>query len=282
MRDFLRNTRAILLAVAVHVVVLAVLAMSFDWHAKPAGAAAKPVTEPVVQASVVDAGEVEKEISKLKQKELVREKKEAEQQQRLKKLLSDARQAESKRKAEEKHLAKLKADKQKLEKERKAEQQRLATLEKQRKAEAEKERKLAAEKKRKQKERQAALEKKKADEKKQAAEDMQEQLAAEQQQRQAMSALDRFIPMIQQHVRRHWNQPPNALNMVSKVRVRLTPGGEVLNAAVVLSSGNAAFDRSVEYAVYRSSPLPLPSDPALARLLRKESIVFTFDPSKQG
>jgi len=83
-------------------------------------------------------------------------------------------------------------------------------------------------------------------------------------------------------VRRHWNQPPNTANLVSKVRVRLTPGGEVLNASVVLSSGNPAYDRSVEYAVYRASPLPLPPDPALAQLLRSEPITFTFDPRKQG
>jgi len=45
------------------------------------------------------------------------------------------------------------------------------------------------------------------------------------------------------------------------VRVRLLPGGEVMpgSVRVLRSSGNGAFDRSVESAVYKASPLPVPS-----------------------
>jgi colicin import membrane protein len=60
------------------------------------------------------------------------------------------------------------------------------------------------------------------------------------------------------------------------VRVRLVAGGEVLQATVVQSSGNAAFDRSVENAVYKASPLPIPDDKALFDYFRE--LEFKFRP----
>jgi len=76
-RSFLRNTRAVVLAVGVHVVVLGVLAVSFNWQARPVGATPKPAPEPV-QATVVDSAQVEKEIQKLKDREAQREHQEVE------------------------------------------------------------------------------------------------------------------------------------------------------------------------------------------------------------
>jgi len=45
------------------------------------------------------------------------------------------------------------------------------------------------------------------------------------------------------------------------VEVRLLPGGDVVpgSVQVVQSSGNDAFDRSVVAAVYKATPLPVPS-----------------------
>ena len=58
------------------------------------------------------------------------------------------------------------------------------------------------------------------------------------------------------------------------VRVSQIPGGEVVQAEILSSSGNIAFDRSVEEAVLRSSPLPLPKFPSLF----DRNIVITFEP----
>ena len=60
------------------------------------------------------------------------------------------------------------------------------------------------------------------------------------------------------------------------VRVRLAPGGEVLSANVVRSSGNPAFDRSVESAVFKANPLPAPKDPYVFEYFR--DLEFTFNP----
>ena len=47
-----------------------------------------------------------------------------------------------------------------------------------------------------------------------------------------------------------------------------------MQAEIRTSSGNVAFDRSVEDAVLRASPLPAPKDPALF----DRHIVITFEP----
>jgi colicin import membrane protein len=61
--------------------------------------------------------------------------------------------------------------------------------------------------------------------------------------------------------------------------VRLIPGGDVMHVEVVKSSGDASFDRSVETAVQKAVPLPLPADPALFEKFRE--ITFVFDPDQK-
>ncbi len=60
------------------------------------------------------------------------------------------------------------------------------------------------------------------------------------------------------------------------IRVKLIPGGEVVDAKVVRSSGDPLFDRSVETAVLKASPLPMPADVAMFKYFRE--INFNFNP----
>ncbi|HJP34753.1 MAG TPA: cell envelope integrity protein TolA, partial [Gammaproteobacteria bacterium] len=60
--------------------------------------------------------------------------------------------------------------------------------------------------------------------------------------------------------------------------VRIIPGGEVVDAQVTQSSGNAAFDRQAENALRKAAPLPIPSDPRLFQRMRE--IIFVFDPEQ--
>ena len=106
---------------------------------------------------------------------------------------------------------------------------------------------------------------------------MQAQLAEEESLARATSALSKYIPYIQEKVQNSWLRPagsPRGLRCV--IRVKLIPGGEVVSAKVVKSSGDALFDRSVESAVLKASPLPLPADPALFKHFRE--IDFNFSP----
>ena len=60
--------------------------------------------------------------------------------------------------------------------------------------------------------------------------------------------------------------------------VRLGTSGSVLRVNVVESSGSNAFDRSVEAAVYKADPLPMPRSERLLAQFRN-GLTFIFDPS---
>lgn len=49
-------------------------------------------------------------------------------------------------------------------------------------------------------------------------------------------------------------------NPVAEFDISLLPGGDVLNARLRKSSGNASLDAAIERAIRKSSPLPLPED----------------------
>ena len=66
--------------------------------------------------------------------------------------------------------------------------------------------------------------------------------------------------------------------MKCKVLVRLIPSGDVVSVRILQSSGNIAFDRSVEMAVNKASPLPVPqSSTGLFDHFRE--VEFVFDPN---
>lgn len=93
----------------------------------------------------------------------------------------------------------------------------------------------------------------------------------------AASLVDEFKAAIRQKVSRNWVRPPGAPKWLKcVVQVRLVPSGDVLSAQVVRSSGNSVFDRSVENAVYKAAPLPIPRDAELFDYFRE--IEFLFNP----
>lgn len=228
--------RAIIYAVLVHVVVIGFLVIGFRWSVQPSS------DQKVVQAVVVPepAPRQPPEVDKRAQEE---------EQARKKVEAEKHRQAElqKKQEAEQAQAEALK---------------RQATERKKKEAEEKDQQKRAAAQERQQEEKRRQ---------KRAEQSLQEQLAAEEKQRtdtaraaRAASEVDKYTALIQQRVIHSWNRPMGvAKGLKCVVHVRLTPGGEVLSATVVSSSGNALFDRSAEYAVYKAAPLPLPEDPSL-------------------
>jgi len=108
---------------------------------------------------------------------------------------------------------------------------------------------------------------------------LQAQLAAEEERARAQSALAEFIPYIQDKIQRNWLRPPGSpAGLSCLVKVRLIPGGDVASVSVIRSSGDSVFDRSVEQAVRKASPLPLPQDAKLFTHFRE--INFNFDPGR--
>ena len=166
---------------------------------------------------------------------------------------------------------------------RQAEVKKRQEAERRQQKEAER-KKQAAETEKAEKKKAAALEKKRAEEKrrKEAESALQSEVAAEEQRRQderALSEFKRYEGLIKQKVQRSWNRPTGFKEgTVCLVRVRLVPGGEVIQATIVQSCGNPVFDRSVENAVFKASPLPVPEGTALFERYFRE-FNFKFVPA---
>jgi colicin import membrane protein len=89
------------------------------------------------------------------------------------------------------------------------------------------------------------------------------------------SVVAEYIGYIQERIQRSWLRPPGSpAGLSCVVQVGLIPGGEVARVQIVRSSGDPVFDRSVETAVYKASPLPLPSDAALFKHFRDLRLIF--------
>ncbi len=82
--------------------------------------------------------------------------------------------------------------------------------------------------------------------------------------------------MIVQKVRRNWARPGTArAGLECIVAVQQLPNGEVVSARVMECNGNDIVRRSVENAVHKASPLPLPSNPLL--FLRTFQFTFVYN-----
>ncbi len=248
-----QNPVAAVFAVLMHLAIILFLLVGVDWLKKPEPTVGQVE---VVQARVVDAAKVDAEVQRLKQ---------AEAQQQARKVATqrqeEQRLAELKRKQEQekKHIAEL-------EKKRALEQERLAKAEQERqeaeakhKAEEEKRRKAEEEKKRLA----AEAKKRKAEEaKRQAAEEQKRREAELQAQMEAernAGEVARYMGAIREKVTRTWLRPAGiGAGLKCLLRIRMAPGGAVLAATVLQSSGNEAFDRSAVAAVLKADPLPVP------------------------
>jgi len=171
-----------------------------------------------------------------------------------------------KQKAEEQErLEEIKMQKEAAEKQRAKEEKRLAELEQKRKLELKKEQERKA---------RVEAERKAAEKKRKAASEI-ERAAAE---NRAKREIANAKVLIQQKVNRNWLRPPaTAQGLSCRIQVKLIPGGDVVEARVIRSSGNPAFDSSAEKAVRKASPLPLPGDPGLFSLFRNFDFEFRPD-----
>ncbi len=73
-----------------------------------------------------------------------------------------------------------------------------------------------------------------------------------------------YIDKIRAKIRHNVVVPPDmAGNPEAVFEVTLLPGGSVLNVRLIKSSGHSGYDSAVERAIRKSDPLPLPPDPSL-------------------
>ena len=98
------------------------------------------------------------------------------------------------------------------------------------------------------------------------AEQRQDEIEAESERLAAIDSgqLAVYQAMIQQRIYRNWKVPASAQDDLScSVRVRQARGGDVLGVSFVRCNGDEAVKRSIEAAIFRSSPLPDPPEPNL-------------------
>jgi len=277
-----KHPRAVLGAIIAHLLFVAILVVSFRFSEAPL-APPGPQQE-IIEAEAIDEKVIQAELDRIKAAEQ-RKQDEARQAR-------EARLQEQRRKEELEEKQRLAEAKQRKEKEA-AEKKRLAELEKQRKEkEAAEKKRQEAERKRKDEEaRLAKLEaERKAEEREKAFQaemarqeaELQKQQEAERQaavRRQAQqSEIAKYESLIKQEITRHWNIPATASEELKcKVRVKLIPGGDVFEVRIIEGSGDLAFDNSVENAIRRAAPLPVPSiESGLFDAFRE--VDFTFSP----
>jgi len=140
-----------------------------------------------------------------------------------------------KRRMKEKKLAQ-----QRLDAERKAQQlKKQREAEEARKAREEKQRKAAEERARKQAEKAEKLRKEQA-------------LISAKEDKQAANS---YLQLIQARLSKHWNRPKSARRgMETLIELRLVPTGRIVGVKILESSGDMAFDRSVEQAAFKAAP----------------------------
>ncbi|MGZ5641340.1 MAG: TonB family protein [Usitatibacter sp.] len=144
---------------------------------------------------------------------------------------------------------------QKLEREKrdkeKAEKQKRERLEKQKEDEAKKKR-----------EQEEVAKKKRDDEKRRKDEEMAKREAEKAREAAAVarkSEVDKFTDQIKAKIRGRANVPDTVTgNPEVHVRIRILPGGEVLDIAITRHSGNPSYDSAIERAIRSASPLPVP------------------------
>ncbi len=294
-QDIKQHPLAMGISIGLHLILLLVLVVSLNRVDRPASST-KHVKKETVQAVVVDASVVDRELKKLKRAEQSKKNKELARQKKLK---AEARKAREKRRREEKRLADLKrkqkqqekaaiARQKKLEQQRKKKQQELAKLKKQKdllekKRQAEQQRLAAIEEKRKAEEA-AALRKKQAAEaaarqKREMAELQRRMAEEERRQAEQNSRLNtlraQYVKLIQQKVARNWLPPASMTKGWScEVMVQQNILGEVTQVKMLRCTGSAAFKSTVERAVKKASPLP----PAPDAKVFERRIQFIFDP----
>jgi len=255
-------------ALLLHVALLALLVGGVQCSAKPQPA-------PVINAVLLDPSrnEVAQQKKREQERRAAAERKRLEEAQRSKLAEQKQQEAEQQRKAAAAAAQKKEeeARRQKLAAEKKAVEQKAA--DQKRAAEQRKAEDAARLKKEQEAQRQReAAAKREAAEQAQLAEAMrteesQRELAREAAARAASERETRvaqWADALTRHISRNWVRPPGAgEEFECRLRIQMLPDGTVSSAKIVQSCGNALLDKSVEDAVFRASPLPKPSDPAV-------------------
>lgn len=284
-----RGWRApMVLSVLGHLVLGAALLVSLDWEQEVDVSA--PAEGEVIQATSIAAEEIDSAQQAIAERERRREEaareaaREAERRAQEEEAARRAEEARQEREAEEQRQAEAEAQRQREQEEAEARRQaeaeeqqrreeearRQAEAEEQRRREEEEARRQAEAEEERRREEEEARRRAEAEEQRRREEEAAMQEAAEEEarrrreaERQArLESLEaQYVGELQAHVERHWIRPSGVPDgLVCVVEARQIPGGEVVDVTVRDCNASSEVIRSIENAVYRSSPLPPPPD----------------------
>ncbi|MCW9025096.1 MAG: cell envelope integrity protein TolA [Gammaproteobacteria bacterium] len=285
-----KNPRAAVAALLAHIVFIVLLVVSFKFSDDEDIASQNQQKMEVVKAEAVDERKINAELDRLRRIEKQKQDKVKREADKAKREADKAKQA---RLAEQKRLVEAKKKRRQEEQQKKAAEKKRKDAERKRKLEAAAEKKRLEKLKKEKEETERKLkeeEKRKQEEERQQQEELARQeaelkrkLEAEQKQAAARNAakqteINKYRILIKQEVTRRWIVPNMATGQLScDVKVKIFPGGDVAEVLIIRSSGNKAFDRSVEKAVERAAPLPVPKvDSGLFDEFRE--VIFSFEP----
>ena len=270
-----KNPNVLVWAVIVHVLAFAAIGVSFK-SSDPKISAVKQVR--VIEAVAIDERKIEEEINKLKKADKRKKREQKRLQNKAKKAKSDRRKEEKKLRA----LKKKQKEQERLNKNKRIqENKRLVAFEKKRKEQKRQEQEAQDKLNKLEKEREAKQAQLEKEERQRQEIIAQKKRSAEQKKRAAyeQSEVAKYKGLIRSQITRNWIFPASyQKGMKCKILVRLIPSGDVVSVRIIQSSGNSAFDRSVEMAVNKASPLPVPkSSSGLFDHFRE--VEFVFDPN---
>ncbi|MGD9108821.1 MAG: cell envelope integrity protein TolA [Gammaproteobacteria bacterium] len=216
----------------------------------------------IVHATAVNQRQIQQQINKIKAERQAKHRAEIARQKHL---IDLARQAKQQRIAEQRRLIKLKEQQNKI-----AQQQKYqAALAK---------KKLVQMQQRQQRMQQhlAELKKRNLDTQTEVEKQLQQEIAAKQQQiaavqtKQELTEINKYRSLIINVIEQNWIIPSKIdKNLSAQLLINLAPGGTVLGVKILKSSGNVALDNSAVTAVWKSSPLPVPSAVNIFNQMRK-------------
>lgn len=217
----------------------------------------------IVHATTVNQRQIQQQINKIKAEHQAKHRAEIARQKHL---LALAKKARQQRIAEQRRLIKLKEQQNKIAQQRKY-QTALAK------------KKLLQMQQRQQRMQQHLDELKKrnlATQTNEVEKQLQSQIAAKQQQitaaqtEQELTEVNKYKSLIINVIEQNWIIPSKIdKNLSAQLLIDLAPGGTVLGVKILKSSGNAALDNSAITAVWKSSPLPVPSAVNIFNQMRK-------------
>lgn len=247
---------ASVVAIALHLLVVGLFLLEWpDSHPQLAEPVPKHVMAKVVQEENKAVKQRQQQAERDKQRKAREAKRRAEKERQRKLEAKRKKELARQEKLKRERLAKQKAD---AEKKRQAEAER----EKQQRQQREKEQQQAEQRRLEQIAQEQAMLEQLAQER--AAAELAARQEAEARAERAAALQSEYTALIRDQITSVWRYPPAVdANMEVTLRLGLVPTGEVVQVQIIRSSGNQALDRSVEQAIYKASPLPVPSDIAV-------------------